>query len=424
MNFGMAIGYPNRMTVLTTIPHRYSNTFTSEENTFAASTGAFYGGSPWREVQLLIDGQLVGVSWPFPIIFTGGIVPGFWRPIVGIDAFDLREHEIDITAVLPMILDGKSHTFEIRVASLNDDGAGHATLVDTPGSYWVVSGKIFLFLDKAGAVTTGSKPVITVPPPVFTLSSIITQNATGANETLTYTVSASRKVSITSTVKTASGSKPASWTQKLEYNNFNAVTNQGLVQLTTQSTNGSDISASGYANTYSYPITVNSSYYLSAHGALSLNGSITRGLDFNVYGPSVIPSGIQTFNNTSPSTFAVGGRPSPQAVELANVPLFSAALLSTTQTGTAEYYSSPNASYSFGTMEQDFSFRGAEVGAPGGTYELYSRHVKAVNTTIVEDSQNLVGHPFNVPSGSPEAGMLLQGNMGNSPRGFLGRGPV
>jgi hypothetical protein len=32
--------------------------------------------SPFREVQLLIDGELVGVAWPFPVIFTGGVVPG------------------------------------------------------------------------------------------------------------------------------------------------------------------------------------------------------------------------------------------------------------------------------------------------------------------------------------------------------------
>lgn len=31
--------------------------------------------SPFREVQLLIDGQLAGVAWPFPTIFTGGIAP-------------------------------------------------------------------------------------------------------------------------------------------------------------------------------------------------------------------------------------------------------------------------------------------------------------------------------------------------------------
>lgn len=38
--------------------------------------------SPFREVQVLIDGELAGVGWPFPIIFTGGISPGLWVPIV------------------------------------------------------------------------------------------------------------------------------------------------------------------------------------------------------------------------------------------------------------------------------------------------------------------------------------------------------
>ena len=35
----------------------YSNVLTSEEDTFAPTAGSFPGGSPWREVQLLIDGQ-------------------------------------------------------------------------------------------------------------------------------------------------------------------------------------------------------------------------------------------------------------------------------------------------------------------------------------------------------------------------------
>jgi hypothetical protein len=43
-----------------------------------------YGHSAFRELQLFIDGKMAGVAWPFPVIFTGGVVPGFWRPIVGI----------------------------------------------------------------------------------------------------------------------------------------------------------------------------------------------------------------------------------------------------------------------------------------------------------------------------------------------------
>ena len=90
-------------------------------------------------VQLLIDGQLAGVAWPFPIIFTGGIVPSFWRPLVGIDAFDLREDEIDITPWLPLLCDGNQHSFEIRIAGLTDDGNGNAQLTNSVGSYWVCS---------------------------------------------------------------------------------------------------------------------------------------------------------------------------------------------------------------------------------------------------------------------------------------------
>lgn len=34
-------------------------------NTFGA--GFLYGASPFREVQLFIDGILAGVAWPFPV---------------------------------------------------------------------------------------------------------------------------------------------------------------------------------------------------------------------------------------------------------------------------------------------------------------------------------------------------------------------
>lgn len=105
-------------------------------------TGELYGYSPFREVQLLIDGNLAGVAWPFPVIFTGGIVPGLWRPVVGIDAFDLREDEIDITPWLPLLCDGKEHNFTVRVSGLNDDGKGNVALSEITGSYWLVTGKV------------------------------------------------------------------------------------------------------------------------------------------------------------------------------------------------------------------------------------------------------------------------------------------
>lgn len=54
----------------------WSNVLQSNVNTFVPVVGTLYGYSPFREVQVLIDGQLAGIHWPFPVIFTGGVVPG------------------------------------------------------------------------------------------------------------------------------------------------------------------------------------------------------------------------------------------------------------------------------------------------------------------------------------------------------------
>ena len=403
----------------------YTNVFSSEINTFESTAGTLSGYGPFREVQLLIDGQLAGVSWPFPIIFTGGIVPGLWRPIVGIDAFDLRQHEIDVTPFLPLLCDGTSHALEIRVAGLDDNSNTQATISETVGSYWIVTGTVFLFSGDEGSVTTGTQTVVDTPSPEIMISSDITANSTGANQTLTYNAAVTRQISITSNIQSSKGSRISTWTQALSYENFNGLTDQGFVQYTQQNTTGSDQSASGYTNTYNYPLTVNSSFFVDTAGEVSINATLSRGLDFDVYGPSVFPSGIQTFNVTTPSLFTPAGLISDQSVQVAStLPLFSGALLTTTQTGSAKYFSGVNSSYSFGTTEQDFDFQGAELNPPGVTYELYHRHVLAVNSTVTEDEQTFSGQSLDLPLAStPEEPNVQPAVDGVSVRALLGRGP-
>ncbi|KAL9125515.1 MAG: hypothetical protein Q9217_005287 [Psora testacea] len=402
----------------------YSNVLSSDISTFESTAGTLYGFSPFREIQLLIDGQLTGVSWPFPIIFTGGIVPGLWRPIVGIDAFDLRPHEIDITLWLPVLCDGAEHTFEIRVAGLNDDGAGYAALSETVGSYWVVTGTIFLFLGKEGSVTAGSIASInTLAPAIEVLSSTIT-NPAGANETLAYSVSVFRSINITSTLKTSAGTRPASWTQQLSYRNDNILTSQGLVQHTVQLTQGTDTSSSGYVNTYAFPLTVNSSFAAFPDDGIGINASLDRGLTYDVYGPSVFRSAAQNFEAITPSVFAADT--DLQTVQLPNtVSQLSGALLSTTQSGSAEYLSTAKLSYSFGTTTQDFIFDGVELNAPNGTTEIYKRHVKAVNSSVMEDDETLMGKTIRVARriGTAQNEESLGPLPGLGVRSILGRGP-
>jgi hypothetical protein len=41
--------------------------------------GLTLGQGPFREVRLLVDGQVAGVAFPYATIFTGGFTPPCWR---------------------------------------------------------------------------------------------------------------------------------------------------------------------------------------------------------------------------------------------------------------------------------------------------------------------------------------------------------
>jgi Peptide N-acetyl-beta-D-glucosaminyl asparaginase amidase A len=131
----------------------YTNVPTEYVNTFPENPGWLYSYSPFREIQVLIDGKLAGVSWPFPLLFTGGVDPGLWRPIVGIDAFDLPSFDVDVTPWLPLLCDGKLHNFSLKVVSFDTSASGN---IGSVGENWWVTGAVFIWLDEHGNQTRGS----------------------------------------------------------------------------------------------------------------------------------------------------------------------------------------------------------------------------------------------------------------------------
>jgi hypothetical protein len=344
-----------------------------------------YGYSPFREVQLFIDGNLAGVAWPFPIIFTGGVVPGLWRPIGGIDAFDLKEDEIDITPWLPLLCDGNTHNFTIRVSGLNDCGNGTATLSETTDTYWLVTGKAFIWLDSEGHVTTGSGPYTVAPTSNFQVSSSISTCANGTNETLYYQVSAQRSLSFKSTINLSTGNETAKWSQTLSYTSNSSYTDQGNVSVNSQQTTGYDMSSSGYARHISYPLYAYQAVS-TPEGNLSIVATIQRGKDVDTVGQPVFPTGLESFSAASEvhDTYTK----------------FQGASLSTSQSGNATYLANQTSStsFSFGTTEQDMIFSGIQVSQDQGYFpavtasdELFKRHVLAVNATVVQDQETLIG---------------------------------
>jgi hypothetical protein len=391
----------------------WANVLNSNVDTFDPVDGTLYGYSPWREVQVLIDGTLAGVQWPYPVIYTGGVVPGLWSPIVGIDAFDLREHEIDITPWLGILSDGGSHTFEIRVAGINDNGAGAGTISETVGSDWFVTGKIFLWLDEEGSITTGEVPTISLPQPSISISQSITENSTGANETLTYTTDVKRSLSVSSKIKTASGTFLSTWQQSLSATNYGKYTDYGAVQQNNQSTIGSDVYTGpvAYSSSYSYPLYANSTYILdSTTGDYSLDAIVLRSLDLQISGTPVFPAGLQPFAALPSTSSLVSG--------------LSGSSLQTTQEGTASYFANVTAGTStgFGSTNQVFSFGGVDAGSDIDV-ELYYRDVSAVNGTVVSDTEKLAGKEiaaFTLGKQAPTASMEV---APLSPKQAFGRGP-
>ncbi|KAL8728487.1 MAG: hypothetical protein Q9181_005330 [Wetmoreana brouardii] len=384
----------------------YTNAFNSQTSTFENTTGTLYGYSP------------------FP--------PGLWRPIAGIEAFDLREHEIDITPWLPNLCDSAEHSFEIRIAGIDDNGHDTASLTETVGSTWIVTGKIFLFLGPEGSITSGTQPRVDTPPPNLQIKSQVSTNATGANETLEYMTSVSRSIVITSEIKTSNGSSfAASWTQRLQHRSTNMLYSQGYAQITEHNTTGVDSSATGYWTLYSQPLSVTSSFSTNENGEFGINASISRTLDLSTRGSAVFPSAVLSFNHTTfspPAFFALAGHQQPVPVTFSGaLPFFSGARTATTQTGEAKYLSAGDRSYSFGTTNQGFSFvgLGSDGGGEGTEFALYQRQVRAVNASVDGDVEVLVGQRVGPsPLLSAGAGAVVQEEASKrSVRELLGRGP-
>lgn len=408
----------------------WSNVLTSDTQKFGNDT-TLYGHSPFRELQVYIDGYLAGVAWPFPVIFTGGIVPGFWRPIVGIDAFDLREVEIDISPFIPLLSDGSAHTFDIRVVGIDDDGNGNAYFTEAIESNWVVTGKLFIWSGDISRNTTGIIPTIRAPEPSVQLRSSTIRSSNGTVDSLDYAIEVSRQLHIESTFATTTGPKTMIWRQNLTFSTAGTLNNSGNDQVLRQTSAGAHYNSFGFLWNFLYPISVSSSYHVQPGDNLTIAGKIGRGKAIQQLGNLAFPNDWQAFDTT---------RLPPPMQNLS----FDGAQTHNWQNGTALYISVPaqKISYGAGSTEQLLTLSGigdhsatvvqdGTYGAGSGeqtTEELYRRHIIAANDSVVYDDEYFGGQVigqsrFTVPDHwTPGNGMHEYAGQGV--RAFLGRGPA
>jgi hypothetical protein len=113
---------------------------------------------PYREVQVLLDGQLAGIAEPFPHVYTGGWSPYLWYVLPAPRAFDLQPVTYDLSPYLAQLTDGAAHQVSVHVVGVPAGQAGWDTPVNflgwrDPGSAQV-TGK--LLTHRVGTLTDQS----------------------------------------------------------------------------------------------------------------------------------------------------------------------------------------------------------------------------------------------------------------------------
>lgn len=74
---------------------------------------------PYREVQVLLDGEVAGIAAPYPHIYTGGWSnPLLWYTVPAPRAFDIHPIRYDLTPFIGPLNDGKPHEVRLRVAGV------------------------------------------------------------------------------------------------------------------------------------------------------------------------------------------------------------------------------------------------------------------------------------------------------------------
>jgi hypothetical protein len=345
-----------------------------------------------------------------------------------LDAFDLREDEIDISPFLPLLNDGKPHDFEIRVVGIDDDGAGNGILTERIESNWVVTGKIFIWLDNdMDNLVTGTIPTIYAPAPSVHFKSTRKQSLimNGSVESLEYSIQVSREIHIESAMITSAGSQTLFWKQDLVFSNAGILSNKGNDQIMRQTTSGTSSSSAGYSRSFDYPMWVISSYSAPPNGNVTISGKMGRGKNVQQLGDLAFLNDWRTIDRVS--------APLPQH----NL-TFSGSNTVNWQNGTASYLSVPAQKRSYGSgsttqlfvlsgtvqqpasMIQDGTSRASAL--HGSDTELYQRHIVAANDSIVYDEEWIGGQGIQ---------RALRWNPGNEPheyagngvRALLGRGP-
>ncbi|KAJ6440434.1 peptide-N4-(N-acetyl-beta-glucosaminyl)asparagine amidase A [Purpureocillium lavendulum] len=378
-----------------------------DEGTNTFPDAPLLGLSSFREVRLRIDDQLAGLSWPFPVVFTGGVSPPLHRPIVGPEAFDIREQEVDITPWLGLLCDGNSHNFSMEVVGEDDRVVPR---------YWVLSAKIFIWLTEKDQATKGCRPKVQLSGPDY-----VPGADSKENEYLSYNQTAGRVLTVKSRIKRGTDHHSyVSWTQAFNMTNRGSVTKGGDAQDVWAHYHGEDKATEdgveAYTSLYDYSLQL--SYLASSDKGYSLvlDANLTQGEDRAIRGRTVFPTGLESF-------LWVLGTDNKLGVSQKTTRKGRGIFLQKTGGTNSTGFGTTDETYEMGGWPNAHESDGPWQHAPDPV--LYSREIQVVNETTTLDLQviwngtnhNVFKAPSEVPvvaAGSGFAPLMAKGQGAGS----------
>ena len=213
----------------------------------------YCSGGTYREVGVEVDGRLAGTAQAYPVIYSGGINPLLWRPIMSVDSLRTEPYTLDLTPFAGVLSDGKQHTITlVPPADISD--------------VWMLDATMFLTTDAHKAHTGGAVTADTIA----SAPKLTTTLASPTSGTDVVTAEASRDWSVSGYVDTSHGRVVTTVSQHLTYRNLDTIWGGGDYQTVDQQDQGyTQVDTDGRAQrqTWSYPISMDASYVPDTTGS-------------------------------------------------------------------------------------------------------------------------------------------------------------
>jgi hypothetical protein len=228
------------------------------------------GNTAFRQVEITVDGAPAGEAPVYPWIYTGGLDPGLWVPIPGVQTLNLVPYRIDLTPFAGTVEDGKTHTVGVAVYNAY--------------SYFTVTAQLLVYEDHgatklAGAVTENT---LTGPNPAVTNTVVLDSNGLGSG---TVTVTNSDSYAIAGYVNTSHGRVSTKVEGQLTFSSVANITSTATAYIqdnvNTSTTHTKTTTWEGPLFTtketdFSYPITVSYNEQVQSNGNITVQTTIDQ----------------------------------------------------------------------------------------------------------------------------------------------------